>query len=250
MHRSGSANPLAELDLSVLERKSATLRAAPAGNRPRIGILGSATNFYLWHGERSAGRNTHRDALFAAYQILSSQSGISVHLIGEKNLLQDDPLVQTLDAILVPHQAALPQSVKSRLTTFWKNGGALIQDMRLGEFDENGKPTFDWMHEVFGIANIEWKKRGGVFLIDGNIYRLKPSARMYTSYASITPRPGYKVLATDLLQRDRGIMVRGERTLVFGFMPQLIDDETKEAWQKMFVRELRSVATRKPHPSK
>ena len=45
-------------------------------------------------------------------------------------------------------------------------------------------------------------------------------------------------------------MVRGERTLVFGFMPQLIDDETKEAWQKMFVRELRSVATRKPHPSK
>ena len=250
MHRSGSANPLAELDLSVLERKSATLRAAPAGNRPRIGILGSATNFYLWHGERSAGRNTHRDALFAAYQILSSQSGISVHLIGEKNLLQDDPLVQTLDAILVPHQAALPHSVKSRLTTFWKNGGALIQDMRLGEFDENGKPTFDWMHEVFGIANIDWKKRGGVFLIDGNIYRLKPSARMYTSYASITPRPGYKVLATDLLQRDRGIMVRGERTLVFGFMPQLIDDETKEAWQKMFVRELRSVATRKPHPGK
>ena len=248
MHRSGSANPLAELDLSVLERKSATLRAAPAGNRPRIGILGSATNFYLWHGERSAGRNTHRDALFASYKILSNEPCVQVHIIGEKNLLAGDPILKTLDAILVPHQAALPQSVKSQLTAYWKNGGALIQDMRLGEFDENGKPSFDWMHEVFGIANIEWRPNRGVFLIDGQVYRIKPSKRLYTNYASITPRPGYRLLATEPLKQGQGIMVRGERTLAFGFMPQLVEDTTRDAWKKLFVREITKVASQRSRP--
>jgi beta-galactosidase len=163
---------------------------------------------------------------------------MDVHVIGEKNLLQDDPLIQRLDAILVPHQAALPQSVKSKLTTYWKNGGSLNQDMRLGEFDENGKPTFDWMHEVFGIADIEWKKNGGIFLIDGAIYRLKPSRRLYAGYAAITPKNGFKVLATELLRNDKGIMVRGERTLAFGFLPQLVEDHTGDAWRKLFVKEI------------
>jgi beta-galactosidase len=121
--------------------------------------------------------------------------------------------------------------------------------MRLGEFDENGKPTFDWMHEVFGIANVEWKNRGGVFLIDGKVYRLKPSKRMYTNYASMTPRPGYKVLATEPLQSGHGIMVRGDRTLVFGFMPQLIEDQGKNDWRKLFVREIMDVVPRKSGPS-
>lgn len=246
-HQAGGGS-LSALDMDKLNAPSGHTAATSTAPRIKIGILGSTTNFHVWHGERSAGRNTHRDALFASYKILSSEPGMDVHVIGEKNLLQDDPLIQHLDAILVPHQAALPQSVKSKLTTYWKNGGSLIQDMRLGEFDENGKPTFDWMHEVFGIANIEWKKKGGVFLIDGKVYRLKPSRRMYLSYASITPRPGYKVLATELLQRDQGIMVRGERTLAFGFMPQLIEDDTREAWGKLFVREIVNIVP--PRPSR
>lgn len=229
---------MAKLNASAIKSPPATPGQGDA--QIKIGILGSTTNFHVWHGERSAGRNPHRDALFASYKILSQEQGMDVHIIGEKNLLQDDPIIQQLDAILVPHQAAMPQSIKAKLTTYWKNGGALIQDMRLGEFDENGKPTFDWMHEVFGIANIEWKKKGGVFLIDGRVYRLKPTQHMYMSYASITPRPGYRVLATELLQRNQGIMVRGERTLAFGFMPQLVEDETKNTWRKLFVQEIRN----------
>lgn len=173
---------------------------------------------------------------------------MQVHVIGEKNLLAGDPILKTLDAILVPHQAALPQSVKSQLTAYWKNGGALIQDMRLGEFDENGKPSFDWMHEVFGIANIEWRPNRGVFLIDGQVYRIKPSKRLYTNYASITPRPGYRLLATEPLKQGQGIMVRGERTLAFGFMPQLVEDTTQDAWKKLFVREITKVASQRSRP--
>ena len=146
---------------------------------------------------------------------------------------------------------SMQSSGMRQLTTYWKNGGALIQDMRLGEFDENGKPTFDWMHEVFGIANIEWKNRNGVFLIDGKVYRLKPSKRLYTNYASMAPRPGYKVLAREPLQRENhGIMVRGERTLAFGFMPQLVEDETRDAWRKLFVREISNMANSNTSASK
>lgn len=234
--------PLARLEIAKL--RAAPTAAAPTAGAPahearlKIGILGSTTNFYVWHGERSAGRNTHRDALFAAYKILSREPSMQVHVIGEKNLLDNDPMVQSLDAILIPHQAALPQNIKARLTAYWKNGGALIQDMRLGEFDENGKPTSDWMHEIFGIAHIEWKTNGGIFLIDGKVYRLKPSKKVYAGYASIAPRLGYQLRATELLQKDQGIMVTGRRTLVFGFMPQLIDDPTQETWQKLFVREI------------
>ena len=249
-------DPLAALELNKLNAdamraagtaatSAGAAAAAPAAPAIRIGILGSTTNFHVWHGERSAGRNIHRDALFAAYRLLQGQPGMQVHLIGEHNLLRgDDPLVQGLDAILVPHQVALPQAVKSRLAAFWKNGGALIQDMRLGEFDENGKPTFDWMHEVFGIADVEWKHNGGIFLIDGAVHRLKPSRRLYTAYAAMSPRPGYRLVATELLRKDKGILVRGERTLAFGFMPQLVEGPGAEAWRKLFVREISSLVPR------
>ena len=50
----------------------------------------------------------HREALLAAYDLLSAQPGVEVHVIGEKNLREGDPLLQRLDAIMVPHQAALP----------------------------------------------------------------------------------------------------------------------------------------------
>ncbi len=250
-HQAGGG-PLAGLQLNQLHPgvtiKQAPATAASAKPRIKIGILGSTTNFYVWHGERSTGRNVHRDALFASYKILNSEPGMQVHVIGEKNLLAGDPILKTLDAILVPHQAALPQSVKSQLTAYWKNGGALIQDMRLGEFDENGKPSFDWMHEVFGIANIEWRPNRGVFLIDGQVYRIKPSKRLYTNYASITPRPGYRLLATEPLKQGQGIMVRGERTLAFGFMPQLVEDTTQDAWKKLFVREITKVASQRSRP--
>lgn len=246
--RQATAGQSATIDtekLRAISIQSARDNPAPARKKSKIGILGSTTNFYVWHGERSAGRNTHRDALFAAYKILSNQPDLDVHIIGEKNLLQDDSIIQSLDAILVPHQAALPQSIKSKLTAYWKNGGALIQDMRLGEFDENGKPTTDWMNDVFGISRLKWKNKGGIFLINGEVFRIKPSRSLYTSYASITPREGYKLLATDILQPDSGIMVRGERTLAFGFMPQLIEDSTKDAWRKLFVREIMNVMPKK-----
>lgn len=242
--RQAAAGQSATIDmdkLSSITIESSNSKPSKSGRRIKIGILGSATNYYVWHGERSAGRNIHQDALYESFKLLSNEPGIDVRIIGEKNLLQDDPLVLKLDAILVPHQPALPKSIKSKLSAFWKNGGTLIQDMRLGEFDENGQPTFDWMHDVFGIANIEWKSRSGIFLIDGGIYRLKPSTRLYTGFASMTPRKGFKVLGSEIFSRQQGILLQGERTLAFGFLPQLVEDQTKDDWHKLFVRKIINV---------
>lgn len=239
------------LDLEQLQalRVQPAARMAKAGETLNIGILASTTNYYVWHGDRSGGVNVHREALLAAYELLGAQPDFKVHVIGEKNLRQDDPLLQSLDAIVVPHQAALPASVKQQLTAYWKKGGALVQDMRLGEFDENGKPSFDWMHGVFGIESLEWKQRGGIFLTDdGQILRLKRSRKLYTGHAAITPRPGYRLLATDILNKHQGIMVRGERTLAFGFTPQLVDDATQSTWKQIFVREIAN-AVRCPTPA-
>jgi hypothetical protein len=215
---------------------SATASPVP---RLAIGILASTTNYYVWHGDRSGGVNAHREALLAAYEVLSAQPDLAVHVIGEKNLREDDPLLQRLDAILVPHQAALPASVKQQLKAYWTNGGTLVQDMRLGEFDENGKPVYDWMHEVFGIESLHWNLRGGIFTTgDGQFLRLKPSRKLYTGYAAMVPRPGYRLLAADILRKRQGIMVRGPRTLVFGFTPQMVDGVSQDMWKKIFVREI------------
>jgi len=253
LQRQDVVNEIGTIDLNKLRALSITLPSAAAQHSTaqhstvapiRIGLLASTSNFYVWHGERSGGTNPHRDALLEAYRILSQNADFEVHVIGEKNLQPDNELLAQLDVIFVPHQAALPQTLKSQLTAFWQRGGTLIQDMRLGEFDENGKPTFDWMHEVFGIASIDWR-RGNIFqTAEGDFLRLHPSRR-YIGYASMTPRPGYQLLAKEIMDRERGIMVRGPRTLVFGLSPQLVTDKTRSIWHKLFVEEIKSVVPRK-----
>lgn len=235
-HRTGT------IDLEKLRSlrvKKPTPVSASVKPKFTIGILASTTNYYVWHGDRSGGVNVHREALLETYDLLSAQQDFEVHVIGEKNLSDTDSLLQRLDAIVVPHQAALPASVKQQLTAYWKKNGTLIQDMRLGEFDENGKPVFDWMHKLFGIESMHWKPRGGIFMTgEGKILRLKSSRKLYMGYAAMTPRPGYRLLATDIVNKRQGIMVRGERTLAFGFTPQLVDDSTRAMWQQIFVREI------------
>ena len=73
---------------------------------------------------------------------------------------------------------------------------------------------------------------------DGQFLRLKRSRALYAGYAAMTPRVGYRLLATDILSKREGIMVRGERTLAFGFTPQLVDGAQQKMWKEIFVREI------------
>lgn len=227
--------------LSTINTNPPKIKSTSNEKKIRVGLLGSSTNFYVWHGERSAGRNIHRDALFEAYKLLSTHAAIDARIIGDKNIMENEFLSTDLDAIFIPHQAALHKNLKIKLAAYWKDGGVLIQDMRLGEFDENGKPTFDWMHDVFGIKTLEWKTRGGIFLIDNKIHRLRNSHKNYMSHALLTPLAGYQLVGPDIINQNRGVIIKSSRTLVFGFIPQIIEDETKEAWRSIFLREIMDI---------
>lgn len=98
LQRQARINQSATIDLDRLRTITTnpiTVRQPARVNKTKIGILGSATNFYVWHGERSGGRNIHKDALFATYKILSARPELDVHH-RRKNLLRMIQLLKPL----------------------------------------------------------------------------------------------------------------------------------------------------------
>lgn len=273
--RSRSANQSGTVDFDQLDRLAI---AGPREQKPskrerlRIGLFASKSNFYFWHGERAQDRNIHQDALTQAYRRLSEESDFEVVVIGEKALRENEPLIRSLHALVVPHQAALPAPVKERLRTYWAQGGSLVQDMRLGEFGIDGVPTDDWLHSVFGIQTVQWVQEPSQFVYQDALINLDMRGRTYVNHAILTARPGYvvgaklvgtqqqgwrawvsrartKIFGASHLSStpDHGLILRGERSLVFGFLPQLTDGAEARTWQRAFTAEVRALAVRQAH---
>ena len=250
--------------LGRIEMNSPATKAAAASMR--IGLLASQVNFNFWHGERSNGRNVHQDALERAYGLLAAMPDVEVVVLGDRALLEDRALVQSLDAIFVPHQIVLQHATKQRLRDFWARGGVLIQDMRLGEFSPDGAATGDWLHDVFGIAEIRWSQGPGRFVYMGERVGLDMRGKTYVNHALLKPRPGYSVhakslgskrdewlswLKSHLLGREGatqdaayGVVLSGERSLVFGFLPQLVEGPEATIWRRVFVDEVAAAVAR------
>lgn len=236
--------------------------ATTSANAVRIGLLASKSNFYFWHGERSQGRNIHQDALTQAYALLSAQPDIQISVIGEKALRDNPRLIRSLDAIVVPHQAALSDAVKQQLKAYWAAGGTLVQDMRLGEFRDDGMPTNDWLHDVFGIQSIHWSQTPAQVVYQGASVQINMGGKSYANHAVLEARPGFQLGAKlmapprmDVLSRIRrklfgdpkpssdsayGVVLRGPRSLAFGFTPQLVVGPSAKRWQLAFVDEIRA----------
>ncbi|MGB6115023.1 MAG: beta-galactosidase [Comamonas sp.] len=230
----------------------------------RIGLLASRTNFDFWHGERSNDRNIHQDALVGAYALLSDMQNVDVVVFGERALAQDAELVNSLDAVFVPHQVVLADSTKKRLSDFWSSGGVLIQDMRLGEFAADGSETNDWMHDVFGIRDLQWSVKPRRFDYRGQRVELDMQGKTYANHALLRARAGYVVLAKAsesgisgwlgrfmgaVTGRGRlqaadsadGLVLRGDRSLVFGCLPQLVEGASAPVWRRIFSDEVTAV---------
>lgn len=260
-HQSGTMN----LDLlAEIRIDTDTPKKVPA--RTRVGIFASKSNFYFWHGEHSNGRNIHQDALTQAYALLSEDPALDVAVFGERSLLDPD-FMRTLDAVVVPHQSALPRAIKRQLRAYWERGGILVQDLRLGEFDTNGEFTDDWLHEVFGIRGVHWERGPGHVAYKGEQIVLDMAGRAYANHAVLEARPGFSFAAqvvpqppAGLLARlrsalswrpawgaapaERGLILRGERSLVFGFLPQLAEGPTAQQWHRAFVDEITTLIAR------
>lgn len=272
-----SANLSSAVDFDLMRQiKIAPPKAASDKSKStRIGLFSSKSNFYFWHGERSHGRNIHQDALVEAYTTLSQTPDIAVSVFGEKLLREGaQTLLRQFDAVMVPHQAALPPEVKAQLKAYWEAGGVLIQDLRLGEFSDDGRPTDDWLHAVFGIKSIYWDQRPASFAYQGARRTVDMGGKSYANHAILEAQPGFELAAKLLptpahgwraklrLLRDwllrrpvggesnYGLIVRGERSLVFGFWPQLVQGTGEPFWKQAFVSEIKAAAARKaPGPA-
>ncbi|QTD45864.1 beta-galactosidase [Ottowia testudinis] len=262
----GLQKPISEtrsagVDFSALQRLRINATRAPIlAKRHKIGIFASKSNFYFWHGERSHNRNIHQDALIQAYALLSEHPDIDAAVIGERNLRDVAQLLRSFQAILVPHQAALPESVKQQLKAYWAAGGILIQDLRLGEFRDDGYPTNDWLHEVFGIQSVQWQRQAGTFVYQAQLIELDLGGRAYANHAVLEARPGFQLMANamapwpggrlDRLRRrvfgnppavaapNQGLILRGKRSLVFGCLPQLAEGASAPMWRQIFTQEI------------
>lgn len=266
--RTETLEKIGTVDLTSLDfRDSLIPRELQAYATTKIGILGSNSNFYFWHGERSNDRNIHHDALIAAYALLSEVTDTDVVVIGENTLEKLPELVKTLDAIVVPHQIALPAEVKRELKTYWQSGGILVQDMRLGEFDMAGSSTGDWLNEVFGIQGITWSRESVEVAYRNKKIEWNMRNSIYMNNAVLSARAGYQIKAPVVAKaregwkarikamirgdlwgqgknEDRGLILVGDRSLAFGAPLQLATGAEGEAWKRIFVDEIMGLIQR------
>ena len=222
--------------LQLKEYPQAVERSDAAGHR--IGIVASKWTYYLWHGERSFGRNPIQDALLASYRLLHQQPDINVSVLGEAALLKQD--LSSYDALLLPLQTTLSEAAAKAIRTYYEQGGKLIQDVQYRAFETDGSPRSGWENDLFGIAGISWHQQPDKFYVAGRRASLPAQQRLYFNYTLLAPMPGYDLLMRRTNNLNQGLMLRGPRSLTFGFLPQLIDDPPKEVfWRQVFIDAIR-----------
>ncbi|MGC9455962.1 MAG: beta-galactosidase [Halothiobacillaceae bacterium] len=231
------------LDPSVVELVSKASRALPriSAKSPdgrTIGVLAARSTFTLWHGERSHGRNIHHDALVRMFELLRAQPGFEVRVVGEAALGEN---IDELDAIVVPHQSALSDRTRTMLREYAREGGVLIQDMRMGEFEASGRNTGHWENALFGIDSIEWKRSPTGACVDGRLITVTPPSDGHLAFAGLGARPGYRLLVNLGGSSGEGVFLKGDNTLVLGLMPQLQRGAASFIWRRLFIAQLRKM---------
>ena len=239
---------LALADLSRLDQAFwAALEADPAQDwqaRYKLGLVASKWTFYLWTGEHSYERNLLEDTLLASFRLLSEQADFDVAVLGERALLSQD--LSRFDALILPHQTAVSEPAAQAIRRYYEQGGMLVQDVQYRSFEPDGTLREGWENDLFGIGGISWHQQPEKFLVAGRRLVLPPQSRMYFNYALLAPQPGYTLLMRRFNNPDQGLMLKGPRSLVFGFLPQLIDDPGKgDFWQRLYIDAIRSLLTSK-----
>lgn len=226
-------------DLRVLRTPMLNAAINHAPKRPlstscrRIGLFASHHTFEWFVGEHDHNINIHSEALTRSFAMFSAQDRYEIIVISEKTLFRRPEVIDGLDAIYVPHQPALPGEVRHALTVFALRK-LLIQDMRLGEWDENGRYRADWLHGLFGIHGIEWAN-GGMFSINGESVAMPASAVQAHSHALLLPLDGARVLAPSIEHPGLGLIVVTPNTIALGYVPALIEGRFAKKWQDTFL---------------
>lgn len=229
---------LQSLKLDALKKNQNSNTSAKSNESYRIGIVASKWTFYLWHGEHSFGRNLIEDDLLANYRVLTTQPDFSVDVLGEHALLTRN--LSQYDALILPLQTTLSPAALTAIRRYFGRGGRLVQDVQFDAFDTAGRPLTGWVNDLFGIGGISWHDQTATFIIDHRRLTLPKQNHSYFTYTLLAPRPGHRLLMRLFNNPREGLMLRGDRTLTFGFLPLLINDPGKRHyWQHLYVSALR-----------
>ena len=211
----------------------------------RIGLVASKWTYYLWHGEQSYQRNIIEDALLASYRLLSEQADFEVAVLGEKALLEQD--LSQYDALVLSLQTTVSEAAAAAIRDYYQQGGKLVQDAQYRAFNTDGSNREGWESELFGIGGLSWHRNPEKFVVAGKRLNFPKQRKLHLTYTLLAAQPGYQVLMRRFNNLNEGLMLRGPRSLVFGFLPQLAVDPGKgDFWQRLFVDAIREVLASTP----
>ncbi len=217
------------------------MRAAIEGRIPanqtakkyRIGIYCSHENFEWFVGEWDQKRNIHQQSVTASFALLAHSGSFEPIIISEKTFDKSPSAIASLDAIYIPHQPFITDAALRPLRQFAESR-ALVQDLRAGEWGDDGRYRGDWMHDLFGIGGVVWEN-GGEF-VSGSMPANTISG--HSSHALMSAEDKATILEPSLRDPDIGLIIKTQRTIAFGYIPAIIPGLEGEIWKDRFLREI------------
>jgi beta-galactosidase len=144
--------------------------------------------------------------------------------------------------LLFAYQTTLSDAALDAVARYKAAGGRLAYDLHFNRFDRYGQPRPDGAQALFGVSDDGCHNVTQKFIYRRQRIVLPQQPRNDCAYTTLSAAPGY-TLTMPLFWRSRyGLMVRGARTLAFGFLPQLLEDRYKgDFWQQVYLDAIREL---------
>lgn len=139
------------LDGIVLNRCGDRIKCSRKSHaQAEYAIYAGEWNFYRSHGEAETHAAYFSDSISQMYKIVCFELGFHVSIVTDEVIRSGG--LSRYGTLIIPAQFYVSDETVAAIETFAKNGGALLQDYRFGEWDMYGKSRGSWSDEMFGIA--------------------------------------------------------------------------------------------------
>ncbi|MBO4696072.1 MAG: beta-galactosidase [Lachnospiraceae bacterium] len=199
-----------------------------------IAIYAGEWNFYRSQGETEAYEEYFTDSVSQMYKIIRFELNRNADLITDAQILSGD--LNKYKLVILPGQFYVSDEAVKAVEAYAKQGGAVLQDYRFGEWDAYGANRGAWSDETFGIAArsatlSEVKISGTAAAFAGISLTVKPVYNGVPNLFGIAGTDGAVYLFEDGNGSKYGI--RKDKAVCLCFQPQLIykyanDAESRE----------------------
>lgn len=225
-------------DIAGIVRAMNEVPTRPAP-RKKVGVYASLTNFYLWQGDWSNGRQIMQDNLIRTYERLKRDPTLQVDLLGDAALagMSADAL-KSYDLLVLPHVTTMPPVVRTKLQAWFAGTGRLLVDMRFDDYLPDGTPQAkaDFRHAL-GIGALQAYPANRVFSDGTTMVRLQKTNHYVNGFV-MAAMPGFSAGYRLANRGGEGIVLKGPRSTVFGFLPLFVEGANRAWGEKLFDAEV------------